>query len=311
MLETSVIGVSVNDEKYFAYGEQRDTGPVNTENQYTDQKRDDTGLYYYGARYYDPALGTFVSPDSIVPNTEHVFGYNRFMYTYGNPLKFSDPLGNCPAPSDGSGFIVCVDFFIQTETIIFTLGDGDGRGFDADSDPLKSRAYFYLHFDEDGALTEITPEVNESCTRIGCFMPADVHNIFNASQDAQTGEIYIDWHLTNGFSSLLLSESDEIYEQEAALGAMPHTSNAYLLAGSGIPAIDGEMVLSPTKRGSFEVTYLNRDPYPSLEIYRYLDGNLVETIEQLPERSLIGHLGPVVWLSPVAPNERIGPQLAR
>ena len=59
-------------------------GPVNTENQYTDQKRDDTGLYYYyGARYYDPALGTFVSPDTIVPNTEHVFGYNRFMYSSG------------------------------------------------------------------------------------------------------------------------------------------------------------------------------------------------------------------------------------
>ncbi len=94
VLETSVIGISVNDEKYFAYGEQRDTGPVNTENQFTDQKRDDTGLYYYGARYYDPALGTFVSPDSIVPNTSHVFGYNRFMYTYGNPLRFVDPTGH-------------------------------------------------------------------------------------------------------------------------------------------------------------------------------------------------------------------------
>ena len=94
VLETSVIGVSVNDEKYFAYGEQRDTGPVNTENQYTDQKRDDTGLYYYGARYYDPALGTFISPDTIVPNPEQVFGYNRFMYVYGNPLMYSDPSGH-------------------------------------------------------------------------------------------------------------------------------------------------------------------------------------------------------------------------
>ena len=94
VLETSVIGVSVNDEKYFAYGEQRDTGPVNTENQFTDQKRDETGLYYYGARYYDPALGTFISPDTIVPNASHVFGYNRFMYTYGNPLMYTDPSGH-------------------------------------------------------------------------------------------------------------------------------------------------------------------------------------------------------------------------
>ncbi len=94
VLETSTSGVEVNNERYFAYGEQRGLSQVNTENQYTDQKRDDTGLYYYGARYYDPSLGTFVSPDSIVPNTSHVFGYNRFMYTYGNPLRFVDPTGH-------------------------------------------------------------------------------------------------------------------------------------------------------------------------------------------------------------------------
>ncbi len=96
VLETSVIGVSVNDEKYFAYGEQRDTGPVNTENQYTDQKRDDTGLYYYKARYYDPALGTFVAPDTIVPDATNLFDYNRMMYTRGNPLKYNDPNGHGP-----------------------------------------------------------------------------------------------------------------------------------------------------------------------------------------------------------------------
>ncbi len=100
VLETSVIGITVNDEKYFAYGEQRDTGPVNTENQYTDQKRDDTGLYYYGARYYDPSLGTFVSPDMIVPEPTNVFDYNRMMYTRGNPLKYTDPSGNYVVKDD-------------------------------------------------------------------------------------------------------------------------------------------------------------------------------------------------------------------
>jgi hypothetical protein len=34
---------------------------------YTGQKKDDTGLLYYHARMYDPALARFVSPDSIVP----------------------------------------------------------------------------------------------------------------------------------------------------------------------------------------------------------------------------------------------------
>jgi RHS repeat-associated protein len=33
----------------------------------TGQRKDDTGLLYYHARYYDPSLARFVSPDSIVP----------------------------------------------------------------------------------------------------------------------------------------------------------------------------------------------------------------------------------------------------
>ncbi len=36
---------------------------------FTGQREDATiGLYYYGARYYDSALGRFVQPDTIVPN---------------------------------------------------------------------------------------------------------------------------------------------------------------------------------------------------------------------------------------------------
>jgi len=57
--------------------------------------RCDTGLMYYGARYYDPQIGTFVSPDTLVPDPTHVFDYNRYMYARGNPLKYNDPTGHC------------------------------------------------------------------------------------------------------------------------------------------------------------------------------------------------------------------------
>ena len=80
---------------YYAYGAERSaTGDLRTDHTFTGQKRDATGLMYYNARYYDPALGTFVSPDTLVPNPARVIDYNRFLYARGNPLKYTDPTGN-------------------------------------------------------------------------------------------------------------------------------------------------------------------------------------------------------------------------
>lgn len=59
---------------------------------------DDTGLYYYGARYYDPALGRFISPDPLYiadPErcTTNPIACNLFAYANNNPMAFIDPTG--------------------------------------------------------------------------------------------------------------------------------------------------------------------------------------------------------------------------
>lgn len=46
-----------------------------------------TGLYYFGARYYDPEIGRFTTIDPIQS------GYNWYSYCNNNPLKFIDPAG--------------------------------------------------------------------------------------------------------------------------------------------------------------------------------------------------------------------------
>ena len=46
-----------------------------------------TGLYYYGARYYDPTIGRFISEDPVKE------GWNWFAYCKNNPLKYVDPNG--------------------------------------------------------------------------------------------------------------------------------------------------------------------------------------------------------------------------
>ncbi|MXZ19633.1 MAG: hypothetical protein F4Y84_03305 [Caldilineaceae bacterium SB0665_bin_25] len=71
-------------------------GTLQTDRTFTGQKEDGTGLLYYNARYYDPALGTFISPDSLVPDLGMVVDYNRFLYARGNPLKYSDSTGYIP-----------------------------------------------------------------------------------------------------------------------------------------------------------------------------------------------------------------------
>ena len=59
------------------------------------QTRDaSTGLMYYGARFYDPALGRFLSPDSIVPQPGNPQSLNRYSYTLNNPLRYTDPTGH-------------------------------------------------------------------------------------------------------------------------------------------------------------------------------------------------------------------------
>ena len=40
---------------------------------------DTSGLLYYYARYYDPTLGTFISSDTLVPDSERAVGYIRFL----------------------------------------------------------------------------------------------------------------------------------------------------------------------------------------------------------------------------------------
>ena len=69
----------------------------------TGQKSDGTGLLYYNARYYDPALGTFLSPDTVVPDAGVVADYNRFLYARGNPVKYTDPSGHNPACASVAG----------------------------------------------------------------------------------------------------------------------------------------------------------------------------------------------------------------
>ncbi|MBN2074581.1 MAG: RHS repeat-associated core domain-containing protein [Dehalococcoidales bacterium] len=90
---TSDNGTSLGTIKYYPFGGTR-AGDVPTDIKFTGQRLDDTGLYYYNARYYDATIGRFISADAIVPGPANPQNFNRYSYCLNNPLKYIDPSGH-------------------------------------------------------------------------------------------------------------------------------------------------------------------------------------------------------------------------
>ena len=121
-------GALISGVKFSAFGETL-SGSVPTDKLFTGQRKDGTGLYYYGARYYDPGIGRFLSADTVVPQNpqagNEIIGtltvsssgpiprplntnqgqsqmnydpqcLNRYSYVLNNPLKYVDSNGQNP-----------------------------------------------------------------------------------------------------------------------------------------------------------------------------------------------------------------------
>jgi RHS repeat-associated protein len=66
---------------------------------YTGHVEDQPDLVYAGARYYDPALGRFLSDDPARFTEKNPMSFNRYAYANNNPYKFVDPDGREIVPS--------------------------------------------------------------------------------------------------------------------------------------------------------------------------------------------------------------------
>jgi RHS repeat-associated protein len=119
-ITTNASGAFTSELRYKAFGDTRYTsGGIPTRYRFTGQRSytPDFGLYYYGSRWYDPALGRFIQPDTIVPNPANPQDLNRFSYVRNNPLRYTDPTGHR----------ACDDF--DTAGSCYTAPGGGGMGF--------------------------------------------------------------------------------------------------------------------------------------------------------------------------------------
>lgn len=112
-LETDEAGAAISYEEYHPFGSTayRSAAPSSDHSlkryRYGGKERDDeTGLCYFGARYYAPWLGRWISTDP----AGFADGANLFAYCRNNPVTLADPSGTQSA----------------TDTITrFTAGGGD------------------------------------------------------------------------------------------------------------------------------------------------------------------------------------------
>ena len=88
-------GQAVASSSYNLYG-ARKTSTDTTGNPfaYNGEARDDTGLDYLRARYYDSQGGTFLTEDSYPGEDTDPLSQNRYSYVQNNPVNYTDPSGH-------------------------------------------------------------------------------------------------------------------------------------------------------------------------------------------------------------------------
>ncbi len=88
-------GQAVASSSYNLYG-ARKTSTDTTGNPfaYNGEARDDTGLDYLRARYYDSQGGTFLTEDSYPGEATDPLSQNRYSYVQNNPINYTDPSGH-------------------------------------------------------------------------------------------------------------------------------------------------------------------------------------------------------------------------
>jgi RHS repeat-associated protein len=100
-------GTVVSSQRFDSFGLRTATGPLLQRYGFTGREHDaESGLIYYRARAYDPAIGMFLQRDPIGFSAGDL---NLYAYTWNDPYNLKDP----------SGHAVVADFTMLTA---FTIG---------------------------------------------------------------------------------------------------------------------------------------------------------------------------------------------
>lgn len=234
---------------------------------FTGQRRDaSASLLYYGARYYDSALGRFISADTMVHEPKNPQDLNRYAYARNNPLLYQDPTGHCPQPPASMGTAICMDLFIQPPSVQagpWTL-HGDGRGFSNNGCPKCSRGYIWIPIEN----TNWESYMNKT----GYILPRRPST--TDSEILPDGRA-IEWEGPSSANKWNVS-----YEEGGAIVV----TYDLVLAGPAekiSPHINGTITFLPDGKGGYKAWGI-RDGFPWAEAYLHDSNGNIKTIFQRP-----------------------------
>ncbi len=91
---TDANGDTLWTEEYTPYGNRIENKNNAANPFWYTGKQEEMGLNYFQARWYDPKLGRFLSPDPVEFNAANLQSFNRYAYANNNPYMYIDPDGN-------------------------------------------------------------------------------------------------------------------------------------------------------------------------------------------------------------------------
>jgi RHS repeat-associated protein len=236
---------------------------------FTGKERDtESGLDYFGARYYSNAAGRWMSADWSAkpmpipyaiptdPQSLNLYGYVR-----NNPTTLHDKDGHCSAPAVAKGQVgVCIDLYISSKTIN-VVGLGDGRGPAANDPKATYRVEIKLVLNPATGTVQVVK--NDAGTSKTIFGIQGKGTSDTAPINAMTDK--------NGTTHFSVNNT--------ALNGL------HYLPGAPKDTIKTSINMDVTKDGRVGIEGGTRTAYPSLEVYKYTPNGATTTLLQVQEHN--------------------------
>jgi RHS repeat-associated protein len=179
---------------------------------FTGKERDsESGLAYFGARYYGSALGRFTSPDSLVDqHPANPQSWNLYAYVRNNPLAAIDPTGNydCGSTMNSKQCDQFQSILDKAQTEAYKLRDTYGADSQQYLDTQRAIDSYGLQNDQNGVVVNIGSTPNGVAGTTAAYIPESAPDSSYQSPNptGQNIQVVINQNIFNSGKADLLSQ---------------------------------------------------------------------------------------------------------